>query len=104
MPPAPVVVAFDPQECVLLYLGEGEPGECAVGGGAMAVLIDDRAQVGVAVEAGAADAGGCGDGGKGDVLALFSPFSPTCEGPGRGHPHLRGLSCRLEPWLGRSSP
>ena len=44
----------------------GEPGEGAAGGGAVAVLVDDRAEGGVAVEGGAAEAGAVGDGGEGD--------------------------------------
>jgi len=41
----------------------GEPGERAVGGGAEAVLVDDRLEGGVAVEGRAAQAGGGGNGG-----------------------------------------
>ena len=44
----------------------GESGEGAAGEGAAAVFLDDGSDGGVAVEGGAAQAGGCGDGGEGE--------------------------------------
>jgi hypothetical protein len=44
----------------------GEAGEGAAGGGAVPVLVDDGAEVGVAVEGGSAQAGAGGHGGEGD--------------------------------------
>src|SRR3954470_435615 len=68
----------------------GEPGQGAAAGGLMAVLVDDRAQGGVAVEGGAAQAGGGGDGGEGDLLAVAVELGAgafdTVEDVGGGHP------------------
>jgi hypothetical protein len=72
----------------------GEPGEGAAGGGLAAVLVDDRAQVRVAVEGGAADTGCGGDGGEGDRLAVLAQLSADTRST---RLRMLALVIRLEP-------
>jgi hypothetical protein len=78
----------------------GEPGEGPAGVGAVAVLFDDRAQGGVAVEGGATQAGG--DGGEGDLLAVAVELSAgaldSVERGGAGHP-VRASLIRVSSWV-----
>src|SRR5690242_14053707 len=68
----------------------GESGDASAVGGAVAVLFDDGADGGVAVEAAAAEAGQVGDGGEGDgvsvVVELGAGSFDLFEGVGVGHP------------------
>src|SRR5215218_6789664 len=81
----------------------GESGQGAAGGGLVAVLVDDRAQGGVAIEGGAAQAsgGGGGDGGEGDLLAVVPECGAgaldTVEDVGGGHPAWASL-IRASSW------
>src|SRR3954469_8969765 len=82
----------------------GESGQGAAGGGLVAVLVDDRAQGGVAVEGGAAHAGGGGAGGAGGLLAaaveLGAGAFDTVEDVGGGHPAWASL-IRASSWAMR---
>ena len=73
----------------------GEAGDAAAVGAAVAVLFDDGADRGVAVEGAAAEAGEVGDGGEGDgvsvVVELGAGSFDLVEGVGAGHPVAASL-------------